>query len=292
MSKNIVFTDIDLDGAGCYLLYKLAFPEKEVVLVNLKVSNLREKFLKWLNTNSLKDYSEIYFFDIDTTSIADLIDLDNVNIVDHHKSHVYKYKNATANIVYTTSCVKVIYNIFKDNLNLTNKQLNLIALINDYDCYELKFENSYNLNILFWYYTSNRTLKFYERFKDGFNGFTKQEKFLLSSYKNKFKNYYSSLRMYTADILIGNKSYNFISTFVDNYINDIAHKIITDNNKCDIVLLINATSKRVYLRTRKNIDIDISKFAEVMCDGGGHKESAGGFLTEKIQILSKQFQPL
>ena len=48
MAKDeIVFTDLDLDGAGSYLVHCWA-QQKKPNVVTLKVSNLREKFLKLL----------------------------------------------------------------------------------------------------------------------------------------------------------------------------------------------------------------------------------------------------
>ena len=78
MAKDeIVFTDLDLDGAGSYLVHCWAWQNKPNV-VTLKVSNLREKFLGWLNHHKLEDYKQVYFFDLDTTEIQDLIDKKNV----------------------------------------------------------------------------------------------------------------------------------------------------------------------------------------------------------------------
>ena len=92
MDRFIVFTDFDLDGAGCYLTYKWFNSDKTTDVIPLKVTNLREKILSWLNSNSFETYKQIYFFDIDTTAVADLIDRPNVTIIDHHETHTHKYK--------------------------------------------------------------------------------------------------------------------------------------------------------------------------------------------------------
>ena len=57
-------------------------------------------------------------------------------------------------------------------------------------------------------------------------------------------------------------------------------------------MLINSNNKRVYLRRQKTSDMNLGKFAEKICDGGGHQYAAGGMLTEAVKILSKNFQPL
>lgn len=294
MSRCVIFTDFDLDGSGSYLAFKWLSGIKDAEVIPLKVSNLREKLLSWLTKNTFESYDRVYFFDLDTTAVGDLIDKPNVTIYDHHETNTYNYKQADANIVVTTSCTKLIYNKLKNkDTVLSLKQLELLSLVDDYDSYVLKFENSYNLNILFWYYNSNRVAYFCERFANGFDGFTKQEKNLIKSYHKKFTDYYNKLRLYTAELEIKDTKYRFISAFADKYINDVAHYILTNNKDvCDVVMLINSNNKRVYLRRQKDTDINLGKFAEKVCDGGGHKYAAGGTITETVQLLSKQFQPI
>jgi len=294
MNRCVIFTDFDLDGVGSYLAFKWLTGITDEDVIPLKVSNLREKILSWLNHNTFESFDKVYFFDLDTTAIGDLIDKPNVRIFDHHETHTYEYKQAKAEILVTTSCTKLIYNRLKDKgNNLNNKQLELLALVDDYDSYTLKFEDSYKLNILFWYYNSNRLPYFAERFKDGFDGFTNPEKNLIKSYIRKFEKYYNDLRLYYAEIPIKNKTYKFISAFVDKHVNDVAHSILQKNkDKCDVVMMINSNNKRVYLRRQKESDLNLGKFAEKICDGGGHNYAAGGTLTETVKTLSKDFQPL
>lgn len=294
MNRCVIFTDFDLDGVGSYLAFKWLTGITDEDVIPLKVSNLREKILSWLNHNTFESFDKVYFFDLDTTAIGDLIDKPNVRIFDHHETHTYEYKQAKAEILVTTSCTKLIYNRLKDKgNNLNNKQLELLALVDDYDSYTLKFEDSYKLNILFWYYNSNRLPYFAERFKDGFDGFTNPEKNLIKSYIRKFEKYYNDLRLYYAEIPIKDKMYKFISAFVDKHVNDVAHSILQKNkDKCDVVMMINSNNKRVYLRRQKESDLNLGKFAEKVCDGGGHKYAAGGTLTETVKTLSKDFQPL
>lgn len=293
MDRYIVFTDFDLDGSGCYLIHKWFNPDKEVEVIPLKVSNLREKILSWLNHNRFETYKQIYFYDLDTTDIGDLIDRTNVTVIDHHETHTYEYKNANAKIVITSSCSKLLYNEYKDSkIKLSLPQIKLLSLIDDYDSYTLSDVNSYNLNILFWYFNANRLEHFSERFANGFDGFTPQEKNLLKAYKRKFKKYYEGLRLYSADIELKDRTYKFISSFVDKYVNDVAHNILEDNKKYDIAMLVNPNNKRVYFRKQNETDVDLGKLASSLCEGGGHKNAAGGVLNDTIKVLSKQFQPL
>ena len=96
---EIIFTDLDLDGCCSYLIYTW-FKQTKPKAVTLKVSNIREKLLGWLNYNKIEDYKRVYFFDLDTTEIKDLIDKENVIIFDHHKSHEDEYSRAKTFIKY------------------------------------------------------------------------------------------------------------------------------------------------------------------------------------------------
>ena len=59
-----------------------------------------------------RDYKRVYFFDLDTTEIKDIIDKNNVLIFDHHKSHEDDYSFAKTYIdVNQTSCSKHLYQI-------------------------------------------------------------------------------------------------------------------------------------------------------------------------------------
>ena len=292
MSKaEIIFTDLDLDGCCSYLAYCWLTQTKPKA-ITIKVSSLREKFLAWLKRNKLSDYKTVYFFDLDTTEIKDLIDKKNVTIFDHHKSHEEKYKNATTIIdKECTSCSKLIYRHYKVNANLTNEQKKLIAFANDYDCYELKFPESNKLNFLFWYKNGDKLQNFITDFESGFHGFTNEQNKIISYHFYKFKKLRETVSLYKSTLSIAGKKYKFISTFGNEYVNDLCQYII-DNNDCDVCLMINLKNNRVYLRKNRKTDLNLGKFAQKVCDGGGHEYAAGGVLNENVLALSKKFTPI
>tara|TARA_Y100001963_G_C6777051_1_gene447888 strand:- start:1083 stop:1973 length:891 start_codon:yes stop_codon:yes gene_type:complete len=292
-NEKIVFTDLDLDGACSYLIH-CWFTQTKPTVVPLKVSTLREKFLTWLNHNKIEDYKQIYFFDLDTTEIKDLIDKENVIVFDHHKTHAEDYKNAEFWIDPTsTSCSKILYKHYTTltNVNLTVEQKQLIAFVNDYDCYELKFPESNKLNFLFWYKNGDKLQNFINDFEHGFHGFTNEQNKIISYHYYKFKKLTQEVNLFKTTLSINKKNYKFYSTFANEYINDLGQYII-DNNDCDVCLMINLRNNRVYLRKKRNVDLDLGKFAKKICDGGGHEYAAGGKLNETVLALSKQFVPV
>ena len=291
--EDIVFTDLDLEGAWSYLIH-CWFTQTKPTVVTLKVSTLREKFLVWLNRHKLEDYKQVYFFDIDTTEIKDLIDKENVVVFDHHKTHVDDYKYAEYWIDHTaTSCSKILYQHYKtlNRVNLTVAQKQLIALVNDYDCYELKFPESNKLNFLFWYKNGNKLQNFIKDFEHGFFKFTDEQNKIISYHIYRFKKIANELQLFKCDIPINKKKYTFVSAFANEYINDVAQHIIT-KSKCDVCMLINLKNNRVYFRKNRSADLDLGKFAKKICEGGGHEYAAGGQLTENVLALSKKFEPI
>ena len=292
MAKDeIIFTDLDLDGSCSYLIHVWLTGKKQKV-VTLKVSDLRERFLQWLTSNKIESYKRVYFYDLDTTEIKDLIDKDNVYIFDHHKTHNAEYKNATAIIEKDCpSCSKLLYKHYKDKINLTMEQKHLIALVNDYDCYELQFPESNKLNFLFWNKNGNKLQNFIDDFEHGFHGFTTEQNKIISFHFYKYKKVVKDLNLFETNLNIASKEYRFVSAFVSEYVNDVGQHII-DTTNCDVCIMINLKNNRVYLRKNKNCDLDLGKFAKKVCDGGGHEYAAGGNLNDNVLALSKQFVPI
>ena len=100
-----------------------------------------------------------------------------------------------------------------------------------------------------------------------------------------------NVNLFKANIPIGGKEYKFISTFASEYINDLGQYVV-DTHDCDVCMMINLKNNRVYLRRNKSSNLNLSKFAAKICDGGGHEYAAGGILNENVLTLSKQFEPL
>ena len=190
MAKDeIIFTDLDLDGSCSYLIHVWLTGKKQKV-VTLKVSDLRERFLQWLTSNKIESYKRVYFYDLDTTEIKDLIDKDNVYIFDHHKTHNAEYKNATAIIEKDCpSCSKLLYKHYKDKLQ-----------------------------------------NFIDDFEHGFHGFTTEQNKIISFHFYKYKKVVKDLNLFETNLNIASKEYRFVSAFVSEYVNDVGQHIIDTTN--------------------------------------------------------------
>jgi len=299
MKKCVIFSDCDLDGIGSYLVFKW--------LTNLKVehhicsqSNFRRTYSAWMKKANPDTYDKIYIFDLDVSqNCTDLIDRKNVTIIDHHDSHVqnkHVYKKARAIVEPYSSCCKLMYKLLKTkhpDRELTQEQKTLVLMVDDYDSYELKLKNSYNMNVVLWNYVGDRAQQFERDFGNGFKGFNQTHLTMIHLNNKKVARVISELDVYHGMIPISGKKYKINATMASENLNEVAHYVV-DSFDCDICMVINLKTSRVSFRKNKNRipDLDLGKLATTIAEGGGHINSAGGKLNEKVMTLTKMLQPV
>lgn len=293
--KIAVWSDVDLDGAMCQLLFAWMHGEANIERYICNVARLREELLKWLNTHKFSDYQQVIFADLDTSTIADLIDLDNVTIYDHHESHEKQaaaYAKAKAHVYECKSAAEVIYRENKETFafNITSpERIKLVLMVSDYDSYTLQLKDSKNLSIVFWTYTGNRVEQFCKEFYEGFKGFNGMQQNAIAFYKNKLKEITDNLQLFEGAI----KEYKLLSCFCNTAHNDVAEHVLNKYN-ASIVLLVNPKTQTVSFRKNKDCKINLATLADAICgDGaGGHESAAGGKITEKFLTFTKTLKPL
>ena len=298
--KYLIIADSDLDGTvSCWLynhMLTLQHHKRDIQIdiLHTTVKKFRTDLTVWCNTHgALSEYNIVQVLDIDTHNDYEFIDYENVYIIDHHKSHVdnlHVYKNAHLNVEVYPSCAKLLYNTIKDNCRLTNDQKKLIFFANDYDSYELKSPQSLMMNIVYWSYTGNRYEKFVSDFGNGFTEFKQNHKNMITIWKNNFKQMIENLVIFSSTINIDNKPYSCCSVFGEFAINELAAYLFK-KQKCDVVMIVNKTTQRVYVRRSKTCEADMSKFVLSLSDkeAGGHEAAAGCLLNNNIIELTKQF---
>ena len=295
----IVWFDSDLDGMCSYLAFCWLngefFPYKTSTLKKFGVD-----YNKWKTENEDK-YDKIYILDMDISENAELIDIPKVTIIDHHETHlksITKYKNAKTIVELCTSCTKLIIKAYKDklskltkpHLNLLNyyqlAELKLLLLADDYDCYALKYPDSYKLNVVLWSLTGDRFGKFIKQFKDGFNGFTEYNLNSIRIHTNKLESLKKEIEIHRGTVKIGEETHQIVSTICEYALNEIADYLIEKYDD-DICIIINPTGGYASFRRGKRCKIALNKLAEDLCDGGGHEYAAGGKLTDKFLEFTK-----
>lgn len=295
-SKKIaVWSDVDLDGAMCQMIYTWMHNETNIEKYTCNAARLREELLKWLNTHKFSDYKQVVFADLDTSSIADLIDLSNVIIYDHHESHKTQAASYIKAKIHVYDCKSTAEIIFKENKNIlisqkaiTPERAKLLLLVSDYDSYTLQLKESKNLSIIFWSYTGNRVEQFCKEFVNGFNGFTQLQQNAIVFYYKKLKEITDDLHLFTGTI----KENKVISCFCSTAHNDVAHYII-NTHKASIAILVNPKTQTVSFRKSKDCKVNLSVLADTLCGegAGGHDSAAGGKITEKFLLFTKTLSP-
>lgn len=289
--KIHVFVHADLDGAACYMVfqwYLWNFPSYTITTH----FNMRNDVSKWLLKNNLEDYERVYFVALDTCPIADLIDKKNVWIFDHHqeaKRCLELYKNANVNVLEFGSTVLGLYRWLKDKLKdrkITTAQRKFVALVDDYVSYRLLDRDlSIGINMLFWNYQGDKVQKLKGDFKDGFEQFTEQQLKIIDFYKNKVNSIINESDFYVGDFKIQGIFRKVIATFADTCINEVAAELTKMGY--EVAIIVNPKTEKVSFRKNHLSNIDLSKLAEKIADGGGYKNTAGGLLTEKFMNFTK-----
>ncbi len=298
-NKIFVFTDFDLDGTVSLLQLHWILNAKpgDIEFKSTTVSNFRREILNWLNENKPSEYKNIYILDLDVSNSADIVDKNNFIIVDHHLTHAKVkeiYKNATTHIVEGTSCAKTLYKAYKPS-NLTASQKLLIAIADDYDSYNLKIPESYEMNCLLSNMQKSagaqKAEKFMSRFYAGFNGFNTQEKNIIKEHIERRDKAIKELQVFKGMISIAGKERAVYGTSGDKFVNEICDHLIK-HYKADIVFFVNTNVAHVSWRKAKDCEVDLTKLAVKLCEGGGHDYAAGGKITETFMNFTKLLTPI
>ena len=294
MSKVHVFTDADLDGAGCLFALKKAFPDHNITYSVTTEKKFRSSILSWLERDDFSNYDTVFVCDLNIKDDIALINQPNVIVFDHHAEHterINEYTQAKPAIKDYSSCTLLMYEALKLSEKLTDYEKLLVKIVDDYDSYTLKIPYSRKLNQVFWNYTGDRVHKFLEDFGNGFKGFNKFHKNALEIVERRIEEYFQKETIYKGSINIGDSSYSIIGGFFSFSPNEISERIIQENG-CDIVILMNIKTKTCTFRKSKDCPVNMGKLAEKLADGGGHEDAAGCLMNDNIINLTKLLQPV
>jgi len=287
--KYHVWTHYDLDGVVSYLTVKWFYPNENIDYSVTQVNRFRDDWTKWLVKNNIKDYDKIFILDLDVSEYADLIDHKNVIIIDHHKTHTNTYKNAKVMVKEYTSAAKLTYKLLSKlhpDVNISDAKKKLVLLADDYDSYNLQLPDSKKLNTVFW--ESNKSFEtFINNFMKGFYGFNLQQQNMIKLNEQKIQSVKDNVSIYAADVPIKGSKRRVVAAFADSFQNDIAD-YLKDEYNAEVAIVVNPKLKHVsFRRKRTDSDLDISKLAKALTDGGGHEYAAGGNITDKFLEFTK-----
>jgi oligoribonuclease NrnB/cAMP/cGMP phosphodiesterase (DHH superfamily) len=289
-----IFTHKDLDGAVSLLTFLWSKPQASVTyreVTNLEHDVMKEYVKKTCNPPNIL----IMDLSLREEFIPEL-DYDYITFIDHHKrseEHVKKFKQAKIHLEQTTSNALLVRKLFKnDSPELSEAQKKLILFADDHDSGENKFEESYNLNILFWTQFRNEFCYFVEYYKNGFKPFSQKQHEIINHAKDDAKINFMNTNFFSGEIVIEGFPQKVMAGLTENY-NTIVIDMIMSKYNPDILFYINTKSERVTLRQKKRKNpIDLSAFAAKYCDGSGHIYASGGKVTPLFMEFTKKLKPI
>jgi len=296
VSSNVniaIWTDNDLDGAGSALALLKVYKDK---IKNLYIKDVSDytfvgEFKGWVETNYDK-YDVIFITDLFVPDeLIPHVDRPKVVIIDHHQTHIDvkdRIKHAKTIIEPCTSCTKLIRQKFEKVLegHVSLDLAELFDIIDDYDCYELKYPETLKLNAVYHSYNKPRTEKFIARFGGGINPFNLQELNAIKLSFNKLKDLIDTAEFFEGEL----KGCRVVSCVAEHSINEIAHYALKHFN-ADIAIVVIPKTQGVSFRKSKTCPIKLNKLSEIMCRGGGHEYAAGGKITDAFLKFTTTLKP-
>ena len=290
-----VFTHRDLDGAVSLLTLMWALPDCHIrfdSVNNLEIESIKTKI------QSVNKPCKTFILDLALREefLPDL-DLEHITFIDHHEtstSFIPRFKNAKILHKELSSNALFMAQIFKSEkfAPRTDKQKMLIALADDFDCYRLQIPESYDLNLLFWSEYKNNFTKFIKDYYEGFKPFTDQQKRAINFLKQEAITEANKFKLFEGDVTFGSKRKRVIAAMAEKFTSGAMDVIIQRLNP-DIFFFINIKTEKVCIRQNtKEDEIDVGKFAEKICDGGGHRHAGGGKITPLFMEVTKNLKPL
>lgn len=303
--KVLLFTHIvDIDGMGSAILAKLAFSSVNIIYCD--TFEITEKLSQTIEDGSIFDYDKIFITDIcPSENLIEQIEsnpnLSNkVQILDHHISILenLKTKHKIAKIEIENNSGKCSgTSLFYEYL-LSNKLLNatkfideFVELTREYDTWEWKTkfdnENANDLNIMFSILKKDKYVEyFYNKLRNNFELFDELDLQKINAFKQNQKliceEYIKTIHVQK----IENYSVAVINSMKDEFKNDVAELLKTDNRfNIDLVAMVITARNTLSFRSTKP-DVNVGKFAEIF-GGKGHKASGSCIITNYVKSIFK-----
>jgi oligoribonuclease NrnB/cAMP/cGMP phosphodiesterase (DHH superfamily) len=285
----VVFTHKDLDGVVSYLTLCWAV-DKRIPVVPTTPAKLASSLQKYLASQK-EEPSQMFFLDLDCTTIGDQIDKAGTVIIDHHKTHLYPYKHAKTFVYTETSSAKQVFDTFfkKSGKDLSDARKTLVALADDWDSGTNSTPLSRRLNIVF-HQTQNKFDAFVEDYWDGFQPFDQYKKNTIALYEKHAKEHLQQLTPFVGIIDFDGHPTKVGAVMANEFV-DESIQFLLNNLGVEVAIVVMTDHKRFSVRRSLNSNVDVSKFVQRVSSGGGHEQAAGGPLTEEFaqftQLLSE-----
>lgn len=279
-----LWVNSDLDGVGSTILLGNIFKNFEYTPVFF--GKFEQEYFEWYDDNFHK-YDKIFV--VGMPSSQDLVNkLDDKKIVFvSDQPDVIRIRESTLIQETLSSCSKLLYKKFSKSLQFPAEIKKLIAIIDDYNGYNLKLEESKILNALFRRSGSRRFYNFVNTFWEGFRSFSDSEIQIYQNFQKELTKEVENLELFGGVY----KNRSVIATFSEFSAAEVANCII-NTYTVDIVIVVNIKNKFVSFRKSKDSPADIVFMAQNLCNGGGQEFSSGGSLTSKFLEFTNTLKTL
>ncbi len=292
MTKQILVTHSDFDGAACAVVFKTWFPDGVYYSENYDTVDNR---IRDILEDSLPD--ELYIADISPQDqqVISLLTFVNqttsckVFLFDHHKTAMGLAEYGYAAKIDLSICgAQLMYDWLTDNKfdYLSTPMPNLTPLstlvwhANDYDLWIHQHPLSNTLNQLLRSIGFDR---FVTRFTDDPSPQLRPyEKLLIELEQEKQDQYIQEVIEHSTEWFSDSQDRSYALCFAEQYHSQLGHTILEDQDleHADYVIMVDLKNRRVGLRSRQN-GVDVSEIAKAF-DGGGHQAAAGFQLSPLI----------
>lgn len=292
-AKHHVFTHYDLDGAVSLLIMMWVYGRDNITWEAVSNGNAASRIQTFVQKNPNQS---IILLDLSLREeFLPFLNSRNVKIFDHHISsqkYIKDFNESRLVIREESSNAMLLYKALKDKFTFSGIQKVLIKLADDFDSYDLKYKQSYDLNIVFWHWFQNKFENFINFYKDGYIDFSSEQKKAIDFIKKRAQEVASTLPLYKGVIEYNNNNLQVLATFADKF-SPLVIDAIIEKHRPEMFFFANTNTNKVNLRQiRENSKFDISTFAAEICNGGGHHNAAGGDITPLFLELLKGLNPL
>ena len=261
--QTLHISHYDLYGLGCGVLITKFMP------LYIKTAYLGYDDIDRYIEENYHYYDRIIITDVSPQygTVEMLAGEKDVLIIDHHAS-----SDALKDFHFThhdiTKCATMLtYEYLLQKGFKAEEYEEFARCINDVDMWFLKREDSLKMSVLF---NLMGITRMEERFlSTPYTTFTDTEKLMITLEEERRDNYIKKA-MRNIETIKDKDGLTVTVVFAESYASELGNYIISEDIS-DYVMLINAQSKKVSLRSRK--DVDIRHIAE-RNGGGGHKNAA------------------
>lgn len=184
---------------------------------------------------------------------------------------------------------------FGGDHSIANMQYDLLEKINSF-LDKPPSTIGYALDILYHHCVvvgETKARTFYKAFRDGFRGLSTRQKNMVKEVLERFQKIIEDTEFYEREIQVGGKPCRIVAFNAEDFYVQY-FQYVFDEFSPDVAILTNPKKKSVSFRRNPDArdDIDVSKLARRLCDGGGYDASAGGKITDKFLTFAKNMKEI